>query len=152
MEVVVYTDGSHDTDTHIAASGFIVLHGTKSIKHEVTLLDGMTAFHSEIKAICLALQYCFLLKEVSHIICYTEITTVAYGKIGIKSKNPFIDELIKTVEIIKDFGVEIEFRYVKAHSGDRYNSIVDISVRKALRDYLRSINGKEVNQSNAAGH
>lgn len=140
MEVVVYTDASLCDNTHVAACGFIVYYGTKSICHEITLFDNVRSSNTgEIKAISLALQYCFLLEGVKNIILYTEIESVVLWRFNSRRVRGSctLREMMAVVDIIKEYGVEIEFRKVKAHSHDRRNDTIDISVRKVLRDHLK---------------
>lgn len=140
MEVVVYTDASVCPTTKYAACGFIALRGTKSIKHEITLMSSIWSSKcAEYKAVSFALQYCFLLNGVKEIILYTEMDHIVNWSFTEKQKRyyPYIQEIVDVCEIIREHGVEIKFMYVKAHSHNRYNDIVDKSVLKALRDFLK---------------
>lgn len=140
MEVVVYTDASQCHITRIAACGFLALQGKKIIKHEITIMTGLRiSSEAEYKAISFALQYAFLLKGVQKILVFTEMEAIVGGTYSQKaiSKSPILKEVVDVLQEIREYGVKVGFKKVRAHSNDKYNTIIDVSVRAELRNHLR---------------
>lgn len=140
MEVVVYTDASCSNPLNISACGFLAMHGTKSIRHEIVLWSGLrNSIVAEVYAIVHALHYCFLLKDIRNIVVYTEMDFIVRQQFNKKWHwdSPVFNELIDTLDEINNYNVSVEFVKVKAHSHDRLNNKIDNSVRKVLREYLK---------------
>lgn len=136
MTVVAYTDASHCHKTKYAACGFVVLKSCQLIKHQVTLVENMkSAQDAETHSVIEALQYCFMIKDVKTIILYTDYLPTITRKD--KDKKRLFPELYDTVEMIKDYGIQLQMRHVRGHSGNEYNEMVDRSCRKYLKRLVR---------------
>lgn len=152
MNVVVYTDASYDWNSKVAACGYLVLQKNFRLKHQIIMMSDIDhVFLAETFAVIYGLQYSFLLEEVKSITVFTEMDIIVEWSFPERlKKRKYMQELIKTVETIKEYGVEVIFKKVKAHSGQRWNNTVDKSVRYYLKKHLLQ-NGetKETIQANA---
>lgn len=130
MTVVAYTDASHCPKLHIAACGYCLLAAGRLIKHSITLLDNISSpGKAEKYAITEGLQAAFLVKGVSGIIIKTDYK----GAVNQFEDGAHKGELKETIEMIREYGISIQFSYVRAHRGHYYNTIIDESCRKELR-------------------
>lgn len=135
MRLAVFTDMSQNHIHHIAACGYFILLNEKEIKHDIYLLDKIIhTDYAEIKSICLALEFIFLTLDES--ILYIDIFTDS--KNIIKKKNgKFFVQYKKLIKKFNDKNIQVELKYVKGHSKNKYNNIIDESCRKYLREYLK---------------
>lgn len=141
MNAVVYTDASHCQNTNISTCGFLIIYKGKMIKHTVEIMSGFkTSTLAEAHAITQGLQYAFLLDQVSGITLYSDCKTIvdSINHFPNRNRTKFnYPELLDTRSIIVDFGIWMELKYVKSHSGDKYNTLVDKSCNKILKQYLK---------------
>lgn len=144
MIVTAYTDGSHRHWERVGACGFVAIVEGRIIKHEVVFIETGSTFICEFIAIINALQYCFLLKDVTRIIIRTDLRAATYYCTrGVKRKKReayFVTEFIDTLDIIREHNIEVSVEYVKAHSNDKYNTFIDSSARTQLRIFLNNKN------------
>ena len=133
MTVVCYTDASYRKDFDIAACGYCVLVGAKMIKHEVVLVSDIgSPANAEIYAIVQAAQFAFMINGVESIIIYTDYKAAVDGK---KSGNKY-KELRETIKMVLEYGIKIELVFVKGHSTNKHNNLVDQTCRFNLRKYI----------------
>jgi len=145
MTVVVYTDASYDKEKDIAACGYCVLVNRKLIKHQVLFLSGLgKVSQAEILSIVKALEYSFLVNGVSKIIVNTDYESIVKR---VRAKKGF-EEFDATMEIIKEHDIEVQLNHVRAHKGDRFNTLVDRSCLYGLREYLEKQKIKDAGSKN----
>lgn len=134
MTAVVYTDASYCHKSDVGACGFIVILNGKMIKHEVELVSGLkTPTNAEIHAIVSGIQYAFLIKNVRSITVNTDCKTTVVNRKGRKQYK----ELNETIQIIKEARIGFSIFYVRGHSENRFNNIIDQSCNASLRKYLK---------------
>ena len=149
MIINVYTDAAHCHINKIGACGyFIILEGGIVYKHSVVLVELPQSHDAEAYAICLALQEIYLLHNVSKVIVYSDHdTSVLIINKEVKRKvirlNEMYKELSEHIECFEEIGIPVKAWKVKAHANNKINTKVDISVRKQLRVFLKSISTKE---------
>lgn len=146
MIVTAYTDGSHRYPEMVGACGFVAIVEGRMIKHQIVFIETGSTFLCEFIAIINALQYSFLLNDVTRIIIRTDCRAALHYAIrGVKRKKReafFITEFIDTLDIIREHSIEVGVEYVKAHSNDKYNTFIDSSARSQLKKYLNNKNHK----------
>lgn len=131
MEVTIYTDASYDRHLKIATCGYCLLVDGKLIKHTVYFAEEVQrVVIAESLAVELALQEAFLMKGVVGIKIYTDHNAIITKK---KDRQMWFSELDTIIEIIKEHDIWVRFCHVKAHNGDKYNCLVDLSCKKHLR-------------------
>jgi len=91
-----------------------------------------------------SLYYTFLMDGVKKIDIHTDrIDIVQCGRNKKRLRMPrFVAELLETLEIVREYEVEVQIHHVKAHSGDKMNDFIDRSSRKELRKYLKNQNNE----------
>lgn len=135
MEVVVYTDASHDNSSKIAACGFIVLKDGQLKKHEIAIVGNLLrSSDSEIYSVIHSLEYAFLIDGVSKIIVYTDHQPITIK--GAKIKGAAYVRLRQTINIIKEYKVRVVLTHIKGHTNNKWNTLVDVECRMALRKHL----------------
>lgn len=133
MKAQIYTDASYRSDLDISACGFVVFIDKEIIKHSVTLVSGLGGSgNAEVYSMVEALEFTYLIKEVSHIILKTDHQGTVLTR-----KHKRVTEPWKTISKIKKHGVIVEVFYVKAHSKCDGNRLIDKSCRKELKKHLK---------------
>lgn len=137
MTVTCYTDASFRADKNVAACGFCILSPKGTPRVQVYLVEGLkTIQDAEIYSVTQALQVAFLMERVTKIKVFTDSLTMITMK---KSKNKHRQpEFYETCDIILEHGIELDICHVKAHSGDRHNTIVDQKCREILRKHINA--------------
>ena len=133
--VKIYVDGSFDVGTGRFSYGMAVLDGDMEITDNKAFVDpelaAMRNVAGEIKGSMAAMQYC-LDKGIDDVVIYYDYEGIAKwctgewktNKEGTKAYAAFYNS-------IKD-RLNVEFRHVKGHSGDKYNDLVDHLAKQAL--------------------
>ena len=133
--VKIYVDGSFDVGSGRFSYGMAVLDGDKEITDNKAFDDpelaAMRNVAGEIKGSMAAMQYC-LDKGIDDVVIYYDYEGIAKwctgewktNKVGTKAYAAFYNS-------IKD-RLNVEFRHVKGHSGDKYNDLVDHLAKQAL--------------------
>lgn len=135
MIVVAYTDASHCHKNNVSACGYCVLVNGKMVKHEVTLVGGLrVSDQAEAYAVTAALQYAFLIQGVKSITINTDWRTVTTMKEWRLKK--YFTELYDTIEIIREHRIGLTLTYVRGHSNNELNNLVDKSCLKTLRQFI----------------
>jgi len=140
MTVVCYTDASYRKEYDIAACGYCVLVKGKMIKHEVLLVSEIGGpGQAEVYSIVQAAQFAFMMEGVKKILIHTDYKSAVDRKNRhrMNKKCERYKELKETIEMITDFGVQIELFFVKGHSTCKHNNIVDKGCRHNLRKYIK---------------
>lgn len=134
MVVTAYTDASLCHVNRIAACGYVAYLGGKLIRRNVTFIGHVRSIYlAEATAISCALQDCFLMEGVAEIIIYTDQLFIVNG--GNMSLYKAYKELIQVMDIIKEYGVKIELRYVQSHSGNASHDLIDKTCMQQLRKF-----------------
>lgn len=139
MELIVYTDASYCFHSDIAACGFVVVKDREIIKHEVIMVAGLkTPTNAEIFSIVSALQYSFLVVGVKGINLNTDCKPIVTAR---KKRKKFL-EMYDTIDIIREYGIGVTINFVKGHSNNWYNNLIDKSCITQLRKYIKQNNEK----------
>lgn len=134
MTVVVYSDASHCPQKKVAACGYVLIIEGKLVKHIVVLMENVpTCTAAEFLSANMGIQEAYLQKGVTKIILYTDCNTIITHRGGIGSTKFMADELSETVEMLKEDGIILTKKHVKAHNKDFYNEKIDRSCRNELR-------------------
>ena len=131
----IYTDGGYSISKGIGAYAFIILEGMDEICRNAERIEKSTNNRCELLAIINAIR---LLPDYSSATIYTDsqycigVLTGQYRR----RKNTDI--------IVASKGLNIEFEWVKGHSGNKYNELCDELCNEAagcdLNDYLLFFN------------
>jgi ribonuclease HI len=130
---VLYTDASFDFYFKISCCGYFLIYKDEPINlvsKEFNRIYNTT--QAEEKAISIALQDAFLLPDVNKIIVYTDSEAALYK---VKKNKFFYTDLGEVLEVIKEHNIEVDFRYIKGHNGDKYNEMVDNWCRNKLKEF-----------------
>lgn len=133
--VVVYADGScKPTNPGPAGAGFVVIEDGKVTNEVGIFLGDGTNNIAEISALKYALKF---LKSKNMNDEEILIKTDSQYVIGIFSKawkaKANIELIEETKIILSDFS-NISFEWVKGHSKEKYNDLVDLAAKKAVDD------------------
>lgn len=133
MTAIAYTDASFDHRLDIATCGFVVIAKNKELTRQVHIVGEIgTIQNAEIYSVVQAIQYCFLIKNIDTIVIKTDHIAI----ITRKKKSISYQELDETIEMCKESGIEVVISHVRAHNGNRYNTIIDGCCNKALKKYI----------------
>ena len=133
--VIIYVDGSFDIYSHKFSYGMVVIkNGGEECYNrafEDEELSEMRNVAGEINGSMAAMKYC-LENGIDDVILYYDYQGIAKwplkewkaNKTGTKAYVAYYDS-------IKD-RLNVEFRHVKGHSGDKYNDMVDKLAKQAL--------------------
>jgi ribonuclease HI len=139
MTVTLYTDASFDHHSKSAACGFCLLIAGKLVKHQVLLVGNVEKpCDAEIFAITQAIQCAFLLPGVTKISAHTDYLPILTRK----KRRWRYAELDETLNMCAENNILVAITYVKAHSGDKYNTLVDVSCRQNLKKLLHGTQKK----------
>lgn len=134
-ELIAYVDGSYNTNTKEFSYGMVIIsdEGEKyfSEKYFDENLSEMRNVAGEIMGSMKAMNYCLELGKKTIVIYfdYEGIEKWCTGdwktnKIGTQNYKKFYDEIKGKINVI--------FKKVKAHSGDKYNDMADKLAKKAV--------------------
>lgn len=145
MEVTIYTDASYDRHLNIATCSYCLLVDDKLIKHTVYFVENIhRVIVAESLAVELALQDAFLMEGVTGIKIFTDHVAIINKK---RDRALYFSELDTIIDIIKEHDIWVRFCHVKAHNGDKYNCLVDLSCKK----HLRKLRERITHESNTKG-
>lgn len=145
MVLQVYTDASFSWERDIAACGFVILKDQSVIKHQVVLLERIkTIYHAEFWSIYNALCNAYLVKNISDVFVYSDnVMAINACKSRPKKmkwgKQSLFEDFYDLMGMFEEENINISFFKVKAHSGDRFNNMVDRSCLKHLREHLKKL-------------
>lgn len=142
----IYTDASFCVHTNLAACGYYVTHNDKPHAHNVyTLTNIYSCTTAEVYAILLALQD--LVRQgvtYSHVLVYCDNTSaIAFVEDRLRksyrSLHPLRDMRDTILAELHASVNSLQLEFIKGHrpslGGDyHYNHLVDVSVRKRLRE------------------
>lgn len=137
LKTKIYVDGSFDVSTGRFSYGMVVLSHTGGVEKTFNKafndpsLASMRNVAGEIKGSMAAMQYC-LDNNIKNLIIYYDYEGIAKwalhewktNKDGTKAYAEYFDK-------IKD-KLNVEFRHIKGHSGDKYNEMADRLAKEAL--------------------
>lgn len=141
MKLVVYTDVSCSNIYNLSACGYWITENTLVLKNEIKIIEEFRTDVAEMNAICLALEdiYSSFYVEIKVI----EIKTDCLNLIDGWEKNKG-NKIFKNFNVLKrkfnQIHTKVYLQYVKGHSGDDFNTLVDIQCRFELREYIKRIN------------
>lgn len=143
MKIKIYTDASFDHSTKYAVVGYVVLVDGKLKKHILYDYAGiLNPTHAELMAIIIALQDVFELYDPHKIILYSDCLPafpLRKKQTVVKQLSEYRQDLDDTIEVIRDHGIEVGILHVAGHSNDKYNTMVDISVRRRIRELRNTL-------------
>ena len=151
MKVVLYTDASHCPVNKVAACSFLVRQNGWTTKRSVILIGSChKTATAEIFAVIQALQYAFLIPDVSEVVLLTDyLPTSKYqrrGKAGYIGfyLDPCFKELKETIDLYDEYSIKLDILWVRGHASDRFNHEVDRSANKHLRNYIKKQGKQEL--------
>lgn len=134
-KVKIYVDGSYDKCSGMFSYGMVVLDGESKIGFKKAFNDPdlaeMRNVAGEIYGSIAAMKYC-ICKGIKDVVIYYDYEGIAKwalhewkaNKTGTKAYAAYYDKAKEKVNI--------EFRKVKGHSGDKYNDMADTLAKEAL--------------------
>lgn len=131
---IAYTDGSADTinDIRPGGSAYIIMKDEEIIRARNKQLIGTTINRAELLAIVSAVKYCPTDMPL-HI--YTD-SQYCIGVLSGKDHGKANLDLIKMFRQFAKNHQEVVFHWVRGHSGDAYNEMVDDMAFSAYTDVL----------------
>lgn len=153
---IVYTDGACNNVTKQGGWSYVILKDNNCIIKKCGSENNVTNNRMELKAVCEALKDC---KELGF--CGIQIMTdssyvvnaMLYGNIDIWKKNNWRTkkrrkirnrDLWELLVGMLDGNIDVRFVKVKAHSGEKYNTMVDHLAKGAIKDsYVYSRNNSK---------
>jgi ribonuclease HI len=137
MTVNVYSDASYCDKNKIGSCGFVIINKGRIIKHQVTIISNINnSSDSEVYSAYLGLIEAYGIKEIKQVRLFTDaqiVVAILNGRVGTKIKNKIYDELKEVSKAYSEMDIILKVQKVRAHSNDKYNNKIDISVRKHLR-------------------
>ena len=135
QRVQIYVDGSFDSATGAFSYGMVVLRDGKELTASKAFsIPSMAAMHNvagEIMGSMAAMQYC-LEEGISDVVIFYDYEGIAKWALGEwKANKEGTQKYAAFYNSVKD-RLNVEFRKVKGHSGDKYNDMVDLLAKKAL--------------------
>ena len=123
--IQIYTDGSYRKKHLAAASGIVIIFDDGSIQIDHKYLGEKTNNYAELSAIKMALCWCIKHRLTNEKILISSDSTYAIG-IATEQMNPKANKELadEVVELTKGFK-NLNIRWVKAHSANRYNKLAD---------------------------
>lgn len=129
MTQIIYTDGSCIPKTGSGGYGFVILPSEED-PHEWHVSGGedcTTNNRMELTAVIEALTFCH---TKSYFTIYSDSMYVINCAKGVWTRKKNIDLWKKYDEI--SYGKNIDWVWVKSHSGNKYNEIVDLLAKKEV--------------------
>ena len=124
----IFTDGGYSISKGIGAYAFIILEGEEEICRYAKMVARSTNNRCELLAIVNAVM---LVPDHSSVIIYTDsqyCIGVLTGKYRRKKNTDLLD---KWDIIVTSKKMNIEFKWVRGHSGDKYNEECDAMCKEA---------------------
>jgi ribonuclease HI len=144
MVAVAYTDCSYSMEHRIGACGWVILVDGNMKSHKVILVGNLgTSQEGELFSVVQALQECFLINGVKSIVANTDCQAVvtASNRKTKKHRMPKkYNELLETLEMIREYGIGVTITHVKAHCQNTMNNLIDKSSRKQLHNFIKTTN------------
>lgn len=135
-DLVAYVDGSYNSDTKEYSYGMVIINGDSEEHFYERFNDPelceMRNVAGEIMGSMSAMKYCLDNKFESIVIYYDYEGIEKWCKGYWKANKVGTQNYKKYYDSIKD-KINIVFRKVRAHSGDRYNDLADKLAKKALK-------------------
>ena len=142
-EYNIWTDGGYNISRGVGACAYVVLEGEQEISRYAEKMERSTNNRCELMAIYLALKS---LPVDSGVVVHTDSRYCIGVLSGDYRRNKNLDILEMYDSMVKDKGLDVRFRWVKGHSGDRYNELCDSLCQQAaeceLDYFLKSSKGK----------
>ncbi len=135
QRVQIYVDGSFDSSTGAFSYGMVVLRDGKELTAKQAFnIPSMAAMHNvagEIMGSMAAMQYC-IEAGITDVIIFYDYEGIAKWALGEwKANKEGTQKYAAFYAGIKD-KLNVEFRKVRGHSGDKYNDMVDLLAKQAL--------------------
>lgn len=113
----------------------------RTIKHTAEVMEGISDIGvAESYAMAQGLQWTFMLQSVKCVVAYTDrqslVNLSMTKKIRLHTRKRH-KEYLETIAMFQESGIQLTINYVKGHSGDKYNTMVDKSCSKFLKTYLK---------------
>lgn len=136
-----YVDGSHSNNIYTYAFAHIdketVLYEDKGKGENFNAVKTMGCQAGELKAAMQATLYAAKQNYKSILIYYDNLSIELLFTKEYKPKNIFTKKYVEFMEKIQNnFNIEIRFKKVKGHSGDKFNDYVDKLAKEALYEAL----------------
>ena len=139
QKLTIYTDGGMSSNTaHKGRGGWsfsISINGVEVAKRTGTE-DHTTSSEMEIIAVIRALEYLKGSHPESIRICtdFMSIPDVMNGRCSVKAGTETYGPLCRLIRLASQFRCPFEWKWVKGHSGNRFNTLCDMRVRAKLKN------------------
>ena len=136
-EYEIWTDGGYSISNGVGAYAFLVLQGNEEVYRHAEKVERSTNNRCELLAIINAVR---LLPDHCSATIYTDsqyCIGVLTGQYRRKKNTDILDEWDIIVE---SKSLNIEFEWVKGHSGNKYNELCDELCNEAAGCYLNDYN------------
>lgn len=133
MEYVIYIDGSFNTKTNKGGYGLVITKGEEILYEESKELtgDGLTMRNvfGEIVGACRAVELAYMYNIGKIVLAYDYEGIEKWANGAWKRKNEYTKTYYEYMQKAQK-GMQIEFRKIKAHSGNKLNDRADKLAKK----------------------
>ncbi|MBU8789979.1 ribonuclease H family protein [Oceanobacillus caeni] len=138
-DITAYIDGSYDnTKKLFSYAGIVFLKNNERIEFSYADSDSalihLRNVAGEIKAAMHVIDLALKNKAKSIDIYYDYVGIENWANKSWKAKNPFTQKYVEYIQTVKP-KIDIHFKKVKSHSGNKYNDEVDFLAKKAIDNY-----------------
>lgn len=154
--IFIYTDGSYraSLNKHCSGWGFVVIENDEIIEQKSGVTNDFICSRQiagETKAVIEALKYCYENNISKVMICY-DYTGIKEWAIGNwQTSSPvaqnyilWFDKIVKNYFVKYGKRLNVSFKHIKGHSGNRFNDFADKLASQAIKDYVKELrNDKE---------
>ncbi|MFD1446884.1 ribonuclease H1 domain-containing protein [Oceanobacillus profundus] len=138
-DIIAYIDGSYDNNRKVFSyAGIVFLKNNERVEFSYADSDNsiieLRNVAGEIKAAMHVIDLALKNKARSIDIYYDYAGIENWANKSWRAKNPFTQGYVEYIESIKS-KININFKKVKAHSGNKYNDEVDLLAKKSIENY-----------------
>ncbi|MFE8696535.1 viroplasmin family protein [Cytobacillus sp. FJAT-53684] len=138
-ELTAYIDGSYDDRKKLYSyAGIVFLKNGERLEFSHadsnSSLIALRNVAGEIKAAMHVIDLALKNEAKSIDIYYDYVGIENWANKSWKAKNPFTQNYVEYIESVKS-NIDIYFKKVKSHSGNKFNDEVDILAKRAIEDY-----------------
>lgn len=127
-DFVIYTDGGYSMCRDIGAFAYVILQGDEIIKKGAHRIEHETNNRAELKAI---LAGCYNVPEGSSVLVRSDSQYALYTLSGKWSRNKNVDIFECWDKKVRPRLRNVEFEWVRGHSGNEWNELCDALCNEA---------------------
>ena len=138
-ELKIYTDASYDRDSGFCGYSFLILKNQRIIHEFSGLAFANSSFNAELFALTSALEYLYNARKTNANKISVQIFVDCLSITQKKRVKPTGDLMFQYLEFLRTKFKASEITWVKGHSVNHFNKLVDKRARKMLREHIEAI-------------